>query len=96
MREPLILNKIKEYADSNAVRFHMPGHKGQADFCRLFPMAGEDITELSFSGCLESGEGVVRQAEENLAEILGATSSHMVTDGSSCAVLSMMYAASKF
>lgn len=95
MREPLILSRIKAYEDSGATRLHMPGHKGNVAFKNIFPSAGVDITELSFSGCLESGEGVVRKAEENVAEILSAGASHMVTDGSTSAILSLLYAMRK-
>lgn len=95
VREPLILAALKKYAEGNPARFHMPGHKGSREYSSLFPGAEYDITELSFSGCLTSGEGVVAEAERNIAEILGASFSHIVTDGSSAAVLAMMYALSK-
>ena len=95
MRKPLILTALKKYADDNPVRFHMPGHKGSKEFATIFSEAQYDITELSFSGCLTSGEGVVAEAETAVAEILGAHRSHFVTDGSSISVLAMMYALSK-
>ena len=95
MRKPLILTAIKNYADGNPVRLHMPGHKGSAEFSATFPGAELDITELSFSGCLTSGEGIVAEAEIAIAEILGARRSHMVTDGSSASILAMLYALSK-
>ncbi|MBP5193971.1 MAG: aminotransferase class I/II-fold pyridoxal phosphate-dependent enzyme [Clostridia bacterium] len=95
MREPLILSAIEKYALKGAARFHMPGHKGRGEFGKLFPVAATDVTELSFSGSLEAGEGVVREAEEQIAEVLNAARSHLVTDGSSAAILSMIFAASK-
>lgn len=41
-------------------------------------------------------DGVIAVAEREIAEILGARRSFIVTDGSSCAVLSMLFAARKF
>ena len=73
----------------------MPGHKGkdcENGFGKLYSLAGYDITELSFSGCLETDEGVIFKAEKNVANILDAKHSHFVTDGSSAAILSMIYA----
>ncbi len=95
MRRPLILSALSEYASSSAVRLHMPGHKGAEEFKKYFPLAGEDITELSFSGCLSSCEGLTFEAEKNIAEILGARRSFMLTDGSSCGILAMCYALSR-
>lgn len=95
MRELKILKAIEEYSAAAPARLHMPGHKAEGDFSSKFPVAGIDVTELSFSGCLTSGEGVIREAEEVVAGVLGCVRSHMVTDGSSAAILSMMYALSK-
>ena len=62
--------------------FHTPGHK----------RAGADITELSYSDCLLSPKGVIRAAEEDVAQILGAQKSFLLTDGSTCGVHAMLYA----
>ncbi len=96
MRTPLILTELQKYSDADAARFHMPGHKGNEDFSKLFGAVDIDITELSFSGCLSSNEGVTFEAEKQIAEIMGASRSFIVTDGSSAAVLAMIYVASKF
>ncbi len=63
--------------------FHMPGHK-----------AGKwDITELSYSDNLCAPRGCIAEAEKEIAEILGAKKSFLLTDGSTSGVLSMLYAA---
>ncbi len=61
--------------------FHTPGHKH----------AGADITELSYSDNLASPMGVLKQAEEDVAQILGADRSFLLTDGSTSGVYSMLY-----
>ncbi len=67
------------------ISFHTPGHK----------RAGEDITELSYSDNLASPRGVIARAEEDIAQILGAHKSFILTDGSTSGVLSMLYVAKR-
>ena len=62
--------------------FHTPGHK----------RAGADITELSYSDNLSSPRGVIARAEEDVAKILGAKRSFLLTDGSTSGVYAMLYA----
>ncbi len=63
--------------------FHTPGHK-----------EGKwDITELSFSDNLACPAGVLKAAQEDVAKILGAARSFLLTDGSTCGVHAMLYAA---
>lgn len=63
--------------------FHTPGHK----------TAGWDITELAYSDNLSSPIGCIAEAEKDIAQILGAEKSFILTDGSTSGVLSMLYAA---
>ena len=62
--------------------FHTPGHK----------QAGFDITELSYSDNLACPRGCIAQAEKDIAEILGASKSFILTDGSTSGIFSMLYA----
>ena len=74
----------------------MPGHKARGDFKSKFPIAPFDITELSYSDNLLCPTGMIAKAQSDIAEILGAKKSFILTDGSSSGVLAMMYALSKF
>ncbi len=65
--------------------FHTPGHKRTT----------WDITELSFSDNLRSPKGCIALAEREIAEILGAKRSFLLTDGSSAGVRAMLYAAKR-
>ncbi len=69
-------------AQKKHVSFHTPGHK----------RAGADITELSYSDDLSSPRGAIAEAERDLAAILGAAASFLLTDGSTCGVHAMLYA----
>lgn len=63
--------------------FHTPGHKS----------VGWDITELAYSDNLSSPIGCIAEAEKDIAQILGAHKSFILTDGSTSGVLSILYAA---
>lgn len=64
------------------ISFHTPGHK----------RPGADITELSYSDNLSAPTGVLAAAERDVAEILGADKSFLLTDGSTSGIFSMIYA----
>ena len=63
--------------------FHTPGHKQK----------GWDITELFYSDNLSCPSGCIAQAEKDIADLLGAERSFLLTDGSTSGVLAMLYAA---
>ena len=77
-----IYQMLKAQAKKRHVSFHTPGHK-----CKGF-----DITELSYSDNLSSPHACIARAEEDIARILGAKKSFILTDGSTCGVLSILYA----
>lgn len=91
--EYLIYGALKKYKKLRPVRFHMPGHKADSKRFRLFQDAALDITELPFADCLENPDGIIAAAESDVAEIFGAKKSFFLTDGSSCGVFAMLYAA---
>ena len=74
---------LKRHAGKKHLSFHTPGHK----------QGKWDITELSFSDNLSSPQGCIAEAERDIAKILGARKSFILTDGSTAGVLSMLYAA---
>ncbi len=89
-----IYREIKKHTRS-AKSFHMPGHKATKAFKSLFPIADLDVTELSYSDNLANPEGVIAEAEKDIADLMGVKYSYMLTDGSTCGVMVMMYVASK-
>ena len=94
MYDYLIYKQLKKY--NNACKsFHVPGHKGRGEFLKLFPSAEIDVTELSYSDNLFCPDGVIAMAQQDIANILGAKKSYILTDGSTCGVLSMLYVLSK-
>ena len=86
-----IVDFVKKYADSDNVRFHMPGHKGKA----FLGIEKWDITEIKGADSLFEAEGIIAQSEKNLANIFGTKASFYSTEGSSLCIRTMLYAALK-
>ncbi len=80
-----IYEMLKSSAKGRHISFHTPGHK----------VGRWDITELSYSDNLSAPRGCIARAEEDIARLLGASRSFILTDGSTSGVLSMLYAAKK-
>lgn len=91
-----IYTQINKFKGKDKAHLHMPGHKGGGQFKALFPVAPIDTTELSFSDDLSCPAGVIKKAQEDIAEILGATKAYITTDGSTSGVMTMLYCASKY
>ena len=90
-----IYGALREYKKRKPLRLHMPGHKADRRMSALFRDSALDVTELSFSDCLESPDGVIARAEEDIAALLGARRSYILTDGSTAGVFAMVYAAKR-
>lgn len=94
MYDYLIYSQLKKYARAEK-SFHVPGHKARGDFKAKFPIAQMDVTELSYSDNLFCPSGIIDGAQKDIAEILGAKKSYILTGGSSAGVLSMLSVAAK-
>lgn len=78
-----IYQMLSAHLEKAHLSFHTPGHK----------VGRWDITELSFSDNLSCPRGCIAEAERDIAKILGAEKSFILTDGSTAGVLSMLYTA---
>ncbi len=81
-----IVDFVHRYCQSDALRLHMPGHKG------VGPLGFEllDITEFSGADDLYAPEGIIRQSEENASSLFGAHTFYS-TEGSSLCIRAMLY-----
>ena len=59
---------VRNYATSNTVRLHMPGHKGHT-FLGCEPL---DITEIPGADNLFQAEGILAQSEANATALFGS------------------------
>lgn len=87
-----IYEALAAYKKSRPARFHMPGHKASRRGFSLFRDAALDVTELSFSDSLESPNGIIASAQEDIAALLGAEHSYILTDGATAGVYALLYA----
>ena len=77
---------IDGYAKKNAVRMHMPGHKGVA-----LVGAKSDITEITGADVLYLGDGIIAKSQANASEIFGSKKTVYSTEGSSLSIRAMVY-----
>ena len=83
-----ICDFVRRYAESNALRLHMPGHKGTA-FLGMEPF---DITEIDGADSLYEASGIIHQSETNAGRLFGC-STFYATEGSSQCIRAMLYLA---
>ena len=84
-----ICDFVKAYGESDAVRLHMPGHKG---VCRL-GCERADITEIGGADVLYHSNGIIRESENNAAALFGTARTVYSTEGSSLCIRGMLYLA---
>ena len=73
------------YAQSGALRLHMPGHKG-VPLTGLEPL---DLTEIDGADSLFEASGILRESEDNASRLFGARTFYS-TEGSSLCIRAML------
>lgn len=82
-----ICDFVREYAEKDSVRLHMPGHKGvDALGCERL-----DITEISGADVLYHANGIIKRSEENAAKLFGTAKTIYSCEGSSLSIRAMLY-----
>ena len=83
-----ICDFVHKYAQSDALRLHMPGHKGRG------PLGVEslDITEIRGADSLYEACGIIRESERNASALFGCETLYS-TEGSSLCIRAMLYLA---
>ena len=87
MKTP-IFDFLRRYAESDTLRLHMPGHKGQS----LLGMEAWDITEIDGADDLFHPAGIIRESEENASRLFGCRTLYS-TEGASLSIRAMLYLA---
>ena len=85
MKTPIYYFVI-EYAASDAVRLHMPGHKGKS----LLGCEARDITEISGADALYEASGIIAESEANATALFGTGRTLYSTEGSTQCVKAML------
>lgn len=81
-----ICDFVRAYRESDALRLHMPGHKGR-------PLLGPeelDITEIPGADVLYHARGIIRESEENAASLFGSARTFYSAEGSSLCIRAML------
>lgn len=86
--ETPICDFVSRYAKINALRLHMPGHKGSG----FLGMEQLDITEIEGADSLYEANGIIRQSEANASKLFGCVTFYS-TEGSSQCIRAMLYLA---
>ena len=81
-----ICDFARRYADGEALRLHMPGHKGSG----FLGVEQWDITEIEGADSLYEAEGIIRESEENVSRLFGVPTFYS-TEGSSQCIRAMVY-----
>lgn len=84
--ETPICDFVRRYAQSSALRLHMPGHKGSG----LLGIEPLDITEIDGADSLYEADGIIRHSEKNASELFGCDTFYS-TEGSSQCIRAMLY-----
>lgn len=81
-----ICDFVKQYAEKNSVRAHMPGHKGK----KLLGFEELDITEISGADSLYEADGIIKESEDNASSLFGFPT-YYSTEGSSLCIRAMVF-----
>lgn len=85
MKTPIV-DFVKQYAESDISRFHMPGHKGKARLgCEAL-----DITEIDGADVLYSACGIIEKSEEFTSSLFHSAHTFYSAEGSSLVIKAML------
>ena len=91
-KKDTLYNKLERYEKSDYIPFHMPGHKRNYERFGMESVAGIDITEIDGFDDYHYPKGIIRQIEDEAAEIYGADDSFYLVNGSSAGLLAAISA----
>ena len=86
-----IYDFLVNYAEKNATRMHMPGHKGMGPIgCESY-----DITEVKGADVLYSADGIILESENNATELFGSYHTFYSAEGSTLSIKAMLALATR-
>ena len=89
-QNPMLLDKLTDYAGTDHYPFHMPGHKRREELgITSFPNPfSVDITEIDGFDNLHHAEGMLKDSMERAAAVYGADRTYYMVNGSTGGILS--------
>lgn len=89
-----LFEKLKEYADSDYLPMHMPGHKRRmGEIGNPFFI---DITEIGGFDNLHHAEGILLEAQKRAASLYHSEETHYLINGSTAGILSAVSGCTSF
>lgn len=85
-----IYDYLMQYAHSNQLRMHMPGHKGKGLDHWLAAAYPLDITEICGADSLFEADGIIAESENNAAVLFGAGATLYSAGGSTLCIQAML------
>ncbi len=86
MKTP-ICDFARQYALKKPLRLHMPGHKGAG----FLGVEQWDLTEIEGADVLYHATGILKQSQEQAADLFGSGKTLYSTEGSSLSIRAMLY-----
>ena len=77
---------VLDYCKKDAVRLHMPGHKGK----NFLGFEKYDITEIDGADVLYNADGIISESEENASSLFGSYRTFYSCEGSSLCIKAML------
>lgn len=92
-----LFQQLLDYAASDAVPMHMPGHKRNAGGVPFLEALGAkyDVTEIDGFDNLHDPHGILKDAMDRAACLWGSDTCFFLVNGSTCGVLAAVTAAAK-
>lgn len=81
-----IVDFVKDYAQKNMSRLHMPGHKGKS----FLGVEKYDITEVEGADVLSTADGIIAESENNASLLFDTNHTYYTTQGSTTAIYAML------
>ena len=88
MKTP-IRDFVENYKKKDAIRLHMPGHKGKS----FLGFESLDITEIEGADVLYSANGIIEESQNIASELFGTGATLYSCEGSSLSIRAMLYLA---
>lgn len=86
-----IADYLRRYAESGALRLHMPGHKGKPLYGGAFAqVTAPDITEINGSDSLYEPNGIIAESERIATELFGSAATLYSAGGSTLCIQTML------
>lgn len=92
-QEERLLERLKEYEKTDFYPFHMPGHKRNSSIGQEYGTPFSiDITEIHDFDNLHSPSGILEESMKWASGIYGSDKTYYLVNGSSCGILSAVFA----